>query len=316
MVMLLGQGSIVSGFAVKAILLVLNSVKDGAKYLVVNLATSGAIKAVRSLKNLVWPPGEESRAVQYSDWQIIEDYSAEHQLKNARNASPSVSNRSPSRRQSNNSNRPPNSGASQAPLISSINHDGEDMGGFQVVECPTDEIDKMVASIHQGKPGKASIRTVTADEFVAALDQSVHDLESSSANGDFPQLGDLADNSKIEWLLSSSMHMTEQSQHSEPAALAANPIDPSLLTSWMEIPSMPIPSAPPLSVDDFEVVPGTKDKMLDDLLKSSTGDAGPRAVYSGDAPYNEFLKDSAYLEPVPADLSRLPKKQDGPSAAK
>lgn len=270
----------------------LNSVKDGAKYLLINLAASGVVKAVRAIKNTIWAPGEESRSVRLSEWRIIEDYSAMQRLQEANSAAtlpkkpamlPTVPQVSIEHR------RPPSSGSAGAPMIASVVHDASSPPiSFQVVECPTEEMNRMISSMKQG--GMSNVRTINADAFASTLEQSVRDLNSrsghfSESDTKYPELPELQDSPDIEHLLASSMNLSE-SRTTNPtnlddvAAPARSPpqeLEP-LLTSWIELPPVTqgaVPSAPPLNPDDFEVLPPPEEHLLDELLADDSASAPP-----------------------------------------
>eukprot|EP01122_Echinamoeba_exundans_P013283 TRINITY_DN5772_c0_g2_i1.p1 TRINITY_DN5772_c0_g2~~TRINITY_DN5772_c0_g2_i1.p1 ORF type:complete len:447 (+),score=83.96 TRINITY_DN5772_c0_g2_i1:52-1392(+) len=351
MVMLLGQGSATTGFVVRAALVVLNTVADGVKYMVINLAASQATKAIRALINRAIYGAEPEPTVKaipnMATIRIIENYDASKQpalspaQKDARRREEQKMQQISSSASSSSSS----SSSGNLPPPAALGTRVTDGVQLQVVECSNDELEKLMASIqlppthdprvpkdNASPPARVAVPAmVDADRLAAVLDRSVRKLEESVGDYGYPKLDELSFDDvqdvpltsnpaleKVEWVLAQSIMSEEQHQQQQqpgmklqqpqgadvnllrsrlqPSALPTEPHQPfgsptarftvppeSLIASWFEMP----PSAPPLSISDFEMITSPKDikeRSNDDLALQELLDDDDPFIPDGAAP--------------------------------
>lgn len=330
MVMLLGQSSATTGFVVRAALVVVSTLAEGMKYMVINLAASSATKAIRALiKRAIYgaEPEPMVKAIpNMATIEIIENYDARRQptLSPAQREARRQEEKQMKHISSVSSSS--DSSSDSLPPPTSLGARVTDGVQLQVVECSNDELEKLMASIqlpptHDPKVPKNANGTdkapsrqavpamVDADRLVSVLDKSTRKLEESIGEFGYPKLEELKLDDfveaptrnpalqQVEMVLADSIMAEELSpdEHRElmtkglPAAvdveLLRSRLQPSfkaslapngasfspesMIQSWFELP----PSAPPLSISDFELINNKEtpsnvdDPVLTELLE-------------------------------------------------
>jgi len=181
-------------------------------------------------------------------WEVIEDYTAEHQLRSAEKRYAKLSEQ---KSHTGNVLPPPSSGGNDKtgnqggdspnsnhkpatgvmPMMADLKLEPNSVlhtiDGIEIIECSNEELERMVSSL---PPTKSMI---DADQLNNFLTQSVTQLENSSDI--YPQLADLSNEDEIEeWVLAHST-IEDSSADTQKQDQVQRDVDP-LLRSWLEVP--------------------------------------------------------------------------------